>query len=110
MKKAGILALASVMMLSVILTAGCSKKEKEEEAATSSVVEKIPVEEAAPIEEPALKERIMHIFRTELADNVKAREQRANGAYKKKKLTEADERVNSQEIFYEEAYRAAQLR
>ena len=52
MKKAGILALASVMMLSVILTAGCSKKEKEEEAATSSVVEKIPVEEAAPIEEP----------------------------------------------------------
>ena len=69
MKKAGILALASVMMLSVILTAGCSKKEKEEEAATSSVVEKIPVEEAAPIEEPEEAEE-----ETEEADSGEAKE------------------------------------
>ena len=66
------------------------------------------VEVAVPIEEPALKERIMHIFRTQLSDNVKAREQRANGAYKKMKRVETDERVNSQDVFYEEAYRAAE--
>ena len=62
------------------------------------------VEVGAPIEDSLLKKKIHHIFSVQLADNVKGREQRPSGSYKKVPFTAGDERINSQEIFYREAY------
>lgn len=62
------------------------------------------VEVAAPIEEPALRKKIHHIFDMQLADNVKARTQKKSGAYKKRHAEVGEEKLNSQELLFSEAY------
>lgn len=60
------------------------------------------VEILFPVENPALKEQVIHILDVELADNVKARVLQMDGSYEK-----VDKRgkllINSQETFCEEA-------
>ena len=62
------------------------------------------VEVAAPVEDPALREKIHHVFDLQLRDNVKAREQRPSGSYRKILRMGGEEEINSQEIFFREAY------
>lgn len=64
------------------------------------------VEVAVPIYDPAIRQRILWIFRTGMADNVKARVQRSDGSYKKKKVAEGEPLLNAQEFFFEDAYQA----
>ena len=65
------------------------------------------VEIMFPVEDPAIKEQVLHILEVELEDNVKAHVLQPDGAYEKE-----DKRgkvlVNSQEQFCEEAMRMAQ--
>lgn len=64
------------------------------------------VEVAAPILDRALADRVVRIFETSLADNVKARELSADGKYTR--VPSAGKMpLNSQLYFYDEAYRAA---
>jgi len=63
------------------------------------------VEVAAPIYDAALRDRIRDIFHTQFTDNVKARLLGPDGIYRYVEHTEPA--VNSQEIFYDEAYEAA---
>lgn len=62
------------------------------------------VEIAAPVTAPALKERLQHIFDTMLADNRNARVQQPDGSYVRR--MPAEDTVNCQAQFYEEAYQA----
>jgi polyphosphate kinase len=62
------------------------------------------VEIAAPILDPELKKRVREYFETELKDNMQAREMMNDGTYVRVKKGEA-EPMNSQEYFYEMAYR-----
>ncbi len=62
------------------------------------------VEVGAPIEDPDLRKKIHHIFDTQLRDNVKAREQRPSGSYRRILRMAGEEEINSQELFYREAY------
>ncbi len=63
------------------------------------------VEVAAPVEDERLKRRIMDMFRILLSDNVKARVMLPDGTYVHAQPVDGEEPVNSQEYFYEEAYR-----
>ena len=64
------------------------------------------VEVAAPIEDEKLKKRIRDMFHTLMNDNVKARVMLSNGSYVRPKCRrESDVPLNSQEYFYEEAYK-----
>ena len=63
------------------------------------------VEVATPILDPAVREKIRHIFELNLADDEKGKIQTAEGLYVRRSLHE--EPLNSQEELYEEAYRAA---
>jgi len=54
-----------------------------------------------PIEEPDLRERVMHILETYLRDTHNARLLRANGAYHK--VPRAKETVSAQDVFTDEA-------
>lgn len=65
------------------------------------------VEVAAPVYDPKIKNRLREMFRIMLKDNVKAREQKPDGAYVKVIGAENEERLNSQEYFFEEAYEAS---
>lgn len=65
------------------------------------------VEIMFPIEDPALKEKIMHILDLQFKDNVKARILLPDGNYKKQELKQDDERISCQDIFCEEAKKAA---
>ena len=60
------------------------------------------VEVSAPINDPAIKDRIRDMFKLLLSDNVKARIQCPSGEYKYVKHTEP--LVNAQEVQYEMAY------
>ena len=60
------------------------------------------VEVAVPIYDETLKERIRHIFDTIMADDEKGKEQNNEGEYVDREGEE--KKINSQEIFYEEAY------
>ena len=60
------------------------------------------VEVSAPINDPAIKDRIRDMFKLLLTDNVKARIQSPSGEYKYVKHTEP--LVNAQEVQYEMAY------
>lgn len=61
------------------------------------------VEVAAPIEDEALRERILAMFETMLRDNVQARTLDSDGCYTR--LTPGrDEPLNVQEFFYQQAY------
>lgn len=64
------------------------------------------VEIMFPVEDEALKARVIHILDVQLADNVKAQYLRPDGTYAKKDRR-GKEPVCSQEIFCEEAVRAA---
>lgn len=60
------------------------------------------VEVAVPIYDEAIKERIRHIFDTIMADDEKGKQQNEKGEYLDREINE--KKINSQEIFYEEAY------
>ena len=62
------------------------------------------VEVAAPICDPAIKERLLSMFQTMLNDNRKARHEDAEGNYSIPVTTA--EPVDAQEIFYQQAYAA----
>lgn len=63
------------------------------------------VEVAAPIEDEKLKKRIRDMFNTMMSDTAKARELRSNGRYTRVEPKEGEAPFNSQEYFYDEAYR-----
>lgn len=63
------------------------------------------VEVAVPIEDERLKKRIRDMFGVLMRDNVKARVMLSDGSYVHDRRTENAEPLNSQEYFYEEAYR-----
>ena len=63
------------------------------------------VEVAAPLYDETVKNKVRKIFATMLRDNVKAREQQPDGSYQK--LPKVGPVLNSQEYFYEEAYKEA---
>ncbi len=62
------------------------------------------VEVAAPVEEPALRDKIHHIFSLQLSDTVKARVQNAKGNYRHVPADAGGKPLNSQEILYAESY------
>ena len=62
------------------------------------------VEVAAPIEDERLRRRIREMFRVLMRDNVKARIMLSDGRYIRERRN-ADTPLNSQEYFYDEAYR-----
>lgn len=64
------------------------------------------VEVATPIYDPDIKDRVRRFFNLQMADNVKARIMKSDGTYKY--VPHRKPPVNSQEIFYEEAYNAAE--
>ena len=63
------------------------------------------VEVAVPVYDEKLKCRIREMFQAMLKDNVKARVQQPDGTYRIEESEEAP--FNSQEAFFEEAYRRA---
>lgn len=63
------------------------------------------VEVAAPVEDERLKKRIRDMFHTLLADNVKARIMMNDGSYVHVKAENGEAPLNSQEFFYDEAYK-----
>ena len=63
------------------------------------------VEILFPIFDAGIKKRILETIDLELADNVKARVQDANGVYHYKKAAADDKQINSQETFLKQAYR-----
>lgn len=63
------------------------------------------VEVAAPVLDDKLKKRIREMFRVLMSDNVKARIMLSDGTYVRVQRNEGDEPLNSQEYFYEEAYK-----
>lgn len=60
------------------------------------------VEVAAPIYDEKIRERIRYIFDTIMKDDEKGKEQNAQGLYENRVINEVP--VNSQEIFYQDAY------
>jgi len=62
------------------------------------------VEVAAPIEDERLRRRIREMFRVLMRDNVKARIMLSDGKYIRERRN-ADTPLNSQEYFYDEAYK-----
>lgn len=62
------------------------------------------VEVAAPIYDADIKARLRHIFETLMRDDEKGKVQNSDGVYVDRCLGE--EKVNSQEVFYQEAYDA----
>ena len=62
------------------------------------------VEAAVPVEDERLKKRIRDMFRTMMRDNVKARIMLSDGRYVRERRSR-EKPLNSQEYFYEEAYR-----
>ena len=64
------------------------------------------VEVAAPILDETLKERLDQMFETMMNDDEKGKELTAKGIYVDRNLN--DEKINSQELFYEMAYRNAE--
>lgn len=63
------------------------------------------VEVAAPVEDEKLKKRIREMFSVLMHDNVKARIMQNDGTYIRAERSENEEELNSQEYFYEEAYK-----
>ena len=88
---------------------GCGEREKIYIASADFMTRNTlrRVEVGVPIYDPALKERIRRMFRIMLRDNVKARVQMPDGNYVRVERGEGEEPLNSQEYFFEEAYRAA---
>ncbi|WAH36947.1 RNA degradosome polyphosphate kinase [Alicyclobacillus dauci] len=59
------------------------------------------VETLFPVLESKLKERVIEVLETQLADNVKRRELQPDGSYLRIIRQEGEERINSQERLYE---------
>ncbi len=66
------------------------------------------VEVAAPILNKELSDSVVNSFETMLCDNVKAREQGADGKYRHVKRAEDEAPLSSQIYFYEKAYENAE--
>ncbi len=66
------------------------------------------VEVAAPVLDKRLADRVAAMFETSLNDNVKAREQGSDGKYRHVKRAEGEQPLNSQQHFYEQAYKLAE--
>ena len=64
------------------------------------------VEVAAPIHDPSIRARIRCIFDTIMKDDEKGKEQNAQGIYEDRHINETP--LDSQEIFYQQAYDAMQ--
>ena len=64
------------------------------------------VEVAAPIQDPALKARVIEMFDLMLGDNVQARVMRPDGSYSRRAPAEGEAPRNTQEMLYEQAYEA----
>ena len=62
------------------------------------------VEVAAPVYDERLKKRLKHIFDTIMLDDEKGKAQNSQGLYEDRNINE--EKLNSQELFYDEAYEA----
>ena len=64
------------------------------------------VEVATPVYDAKIKKRILHIFNAVMADNEKGKILCSNGEYTDRNTSkEEKEKINSQELFYEEAYK-----
>ncbi len=63
------------------------------------------VEVAAPVEDERLKKRLRDMFRILMSDNVKARDMQSDGTYVHAHPAEGEEALNSQEYFYDQAYK-----
>ena len=83
---------------------GCGERRKyyisSADFMTRNTVKRVEV--AAPVYDPAIRERIQGMFDLMLRDNKKAREENPEGVYKLVKCE--GEPVNSQETLYQEAY------
>lgn len=60
------------------------------------------VEVAVPIWDEAIKKRICYLFDTMMKDDEKGKEQNSAGQYMDRIINET--KLNSQELFYQEAY------
>jgi polyphosphate kinase len=65
------------------------------------------VELLFPVFEVSVKERVKEVLDTQLADNVKAREQLNDGTYRYVQLEEGEDQIESQMKLYQLAYEAA---
>lgn len=63
------------------------------------------VEVATPLYDKDIRDRVRSFFQLQMSDNVKARELKKDGSYDYVKHTKPE--IDSQSIFYEEAYKAA---
>ena len=63
------------------------------------------VEVAVPVYDETIKERLRHLFHTVMLDDEKGKVQNAEGNYEDRNLGKV--KLNSQELFYQEAYDAA---
>jgi polyphosphate kinase len=62
------------------------------------------VEIAAPIYDEDIKAKVRHIFDTVMADDEKGKQQLSDGSYVDRNLHANGEKLNSQEVFFQEAY------
>ena len=89
---------------------GCGERRKyyisSADFMTRNTVKRVEV--AAPVYDPAIKERIQGIFDLMLSDNKKAREEDCEGNYTLVKCE--GEPIDSQEVLYQEAYDKAARR
>ena len=68
------------------------------------------VEVAVPVFDDDIKNRLVHIFTTVMADNVKGRVLTAEKIYVRRTVCDEEKRCSSQEQFYEEAYKVVSRR
>ena len=66
------------------------------------------VEVGAPVYDPVIKKRLIKMFQTMWKDNCQAWNLNSDGSYSR--ITNNDPPVNSQEYFYQEAYRKAKIK
>ena len=76
--------------------------EAVKELQKGEVVEDVEELLAAPIYDEKIRERIHYIFDMIMKDDEKGKEQNAQGLYENRVINEIP--VNSQEVFYQDAY------
>ena len=65
------------------------------------------VEVAVPVFDEKIRSRLVHIFKTVMSDTEKGRELKNDGIYYRRSLNGNEEKICSQELLYEESYKAA---